>query len=284
MTATLAALLVEAGVFAWETTLGEVLDEAVPNMREAYRGASLLHLLSHRAGLQANLSAPDLLAHPREEADARDSRIAYAAQTLGQEPVGALAAQMVYSNSGYVLVGAMMEHRLGATWEALIAEHLFAPLGLETAGFGAPGTPGGLDAPSGHALGPQGPAGPRLAYPPGGQITDNPAVLGPAGRVHMSIPDMVVYLAAHRDEHALLTPESWSRLRTPPFGGDYALGLVVRPDGTLWHNGSNTLWYAEVLIDRARGVVAAAAANDGAVQLSAPVVGSALLSAAGSAG
>jgi CubicO group peptidase (beta-lactamase class C family) len=283
MTATLAALLVEAGVFAWETTVGDLLGDAVPGMRDAYREANLLHLLSHRSGLQANIAIPDLLAFPREEADARASRIAYAAQALAQEPVGAVAAQMLYSNSGYVIVGAMMEQRLGATWEALIAERLFAPLGLASAGFGAPGTPGALDAPAGHALDPADAAGGRVAFPPGVAITDNPFVLGPAGRVHMSIPDMLVYLAAHRDGADLLTPASWQTLHTPPFGGDYALGLIVRPDGTLWHSGSNTLWYAEVLIDAAKGVVAAAAANDGAVQQSAPAVGSALLSAAAAA-
>ena len=30
--------------------------------------------------------------------------------------------------------------------------------------------------------------------------------------------------------------------------------MASQRNGTLWHNGSNTLWYAEVLIDPARGI------------------------------
>ena len=37
----------------------------------------------------------------------------------------------------------------------------------------------------------------------------------------------------------------------------------LRPDGGLWHNGSNLLWYAEALIDPQSGVVSAGAVNDG---------------------
>jgi hypothetical protein len=45
-----------------------------------------------------------------------------------------------------------------------------------------------------------------------------------------------------------------------------------RQGNALWHNGSNTLWYAEVMFDQSRGIVAAAAANDGrAGDLRAPV-------------
>ena len=58
------------------------------------------------------------------------------------------------------------------------------------------------------------------------------------------------------------------------------MGLVARDDGSLWHNGSNTLWYAEVLIDPVRGLVAAAAANSGVLDSVQPAVGQALAEAA----
>ena len=51
-------------------------------------------------------------------------------------------------------------------------------------------------------------------------------------------------------------------LHTPPFGGDYAFGWIVRPDGALWHNGSNGQWYAAMEFNARRGVSAAAASND----------------------
>jgi hypothetical protein len=97
---------------------------------------------------------------------------------------------------------------------------------------------------------------------PQSAVPDNPAVLGPAGRVHMSLPDLALYLDAHRDRASLLKAESWNTLHTPLFGGDYAFGWIVRPDGVLWHNGTNGQWYAAMQFSAAKGVSAAAACND----------------------
>jgi CubicO group peptidase (beta-lactamase class C family) len=279
MTSTLIARLVDQGALQWDDTVGGVLGTVAPQMRDAYRGVTLRHLLSHRAGLPANLGPEDRLKFSRETGDARAERRDYVRQGLALEPAGPPATTFLYSNIGYVVAGALLETRLGESWESLIAAHLFGPLGLSTAGFGAPGRPGAVDQPAGHALAGD---GTRRSYPVGPGITDNPAVLGPAGRVHMSLQDLLRYLAAHRDQADLLRPESWTMLHTPPFGGDYALGWFRR-NGRLWHSGSNTLWYAEVLVDAGAGVAAAAAANDGTLAESQPAVARALREAAAAA-
>jgi CubicO group peptidase (beta-lactamase class C family) len=277
MTATLAAQCVEAGAVAWDDTVGGVLGAAIPDMRAEYRDATFRHLLSHRAGLQANIGMADLLRFPRESADSRADRIAYARAGLRQAPRGPREQTFEYSNTGYVIAGAMLEAKLGVPWEVLIQERLFQRFGMMSAGFGAPGAPGAYDQPVGHAPGLLGRLRP---HPPGDALTDNVAALGPAGRVHAKLDDVLHYLRCHCDRVLMLErAESWAMLHTPPFGGDYAMGWVKRPDGALWHNGSNTLWYAEILFDPARDLVAAAACNDGrADQMSHPV-GAALLSA-----
>lgn len=264
MTAVLIARLVEAGAIAWEDTVGATLGEAAPQMRPDYRELTYLHLLSHRGGLQANLPLPEILKLPRREADARASRRRYAQIALAQAPAGPKEKTFLYANSGYVIAGAMLEQKLGASWETLIAERVFTPLGLASAGFGPPGGAAPLDQPYGHAKAflSWGANPRRQAYPPTGRVADNPAALGPAGTVHMTLADLLAFGAAHRDRADVLGPASWDRLHAPPFGGDYALGLV-RQEGGLWHNGSNTLWYAELFIDPAKGVVSAAVANDG---------------------
>lgn len=48
----------------------------------------------------------------------------------------------VYSNLGYMVAGAMAEKKTGKSWEALMQEKLFKPLGMTSAGFGFPGTRG----------------------------------------------------------------------------------------------------------------------------------------------
>jgi CubicO group peptidase (beta-lactamase class C family) len=201
-----------------------------------------------------------------------------------RDPAGAKEEHFEYSNSGYVIAGVMLEAKLGAPWEALIAEHVFAPLGMASAGFGAPGRAGAYDQPLGHGPGLEAIAngqdtGALTPFPPG-PMADNPIVLGPAGRVHASFADTLRYLCAHRDRTRFLSGESWRALHTPPFGGPYAMGWAVREGGALWHNGSNTLWYAEVLVDPARGIVSAAAANDGRVSEVSVAIGAALLGAA----
>ena len=277
MTATLVARLAEAGRISWTDTVGGVLGGAIPDMRADYRDVTFRHLCSHRAGLQGNIEMSALAAFPRESADARADRIRYAGLGLKQEPRGPKETTFEYSNTGYVIVGAMLETKMGAPWEALVQEYVFNPLGMASAGQGAPGTPGAWDQPCGHAPNATGAMEP---FPPGGGVNDNPAALGPAGRVHANFEDVQKYLLAHCEMRSgFLNRESWQTLHTPPFGGPYAMGFS-RQGNALWHNGSNTLWYAEVMFDQSRGIVAAAAANDGrAGDLRAPV-GTALIEAA----
>ncbi|MCA1935588.1 MAG: beta-lactamase family protein [Asticcacaulis sp.] len=277
MTATLCARLVDAGMIKWTTRVGDVLDERGSPVPAAYREATLLHLLSHRAGLQPNLDGINMVFYSRDPLpDPRAERRKWALAALKQKPVGPVGAQNVYANNGYIIAGAMLEQLSGKSWETLIQTELFTPLGLTNAGFGAPGRPGQMDQPLGHAVN----GHKRKPMPVGpGLPTDNPVALGPAGRVHMSMADMLLYLRAHRDRPvSLLKPESWDALHTPHFGDNYALGWVVRPDGSLWHNGSNTMWYGEVLVDAKTGTVAAACANDAAPDTM-TAVGSVLMSA-----
>lgn len=248
MTATLAARLVERGRLDWTTPLHELLGTRLPGMHAGYRDLHLLHLLSHRGGLMRDASASAYLSLP-----AAEQRVAYARAALASPPQAAPGERMVYSNADYVVAGLVLEVVGGADWEALIAAELMRPLGITGFGFGPPGAADGLGQPQGHRMGPRGLEPVR---------SDVPFALGPAGRVHMALADLIVYLAAHRDRPAgFLKPASWARLHTPPFGGQHALGWDVGPGGVLSHGGTNGWWKSEVRIDPARGWVGAAVTN-----------------------
>ena len=86
----------------------------------------------------------------------------------------------------------------------------------------------------------------------------------------MSLLDLAKFGLAHSLGHqgkmnAYLRQDSWRHLHTPPRitykNADYAFGWVARPDGTLWHNGSNTYWLAELAFDPAKSISACACAN-----------------------
>jgi CubicO group peptidase (beta-lactamase class C family) len=138
MTATLVARLVESGRLSWDQTLESALGETAPQMRAEYKGVTLRHLLSHRSGLPAHIPLPELLRFSRDSVDARGERRAYAQTALAMTPEGAPGAKFVYSHSGYVVAGLMIERELGVPWEVALERYIFQPLRLHSAGFGAP--------------------------------------------------------------------------------------------------------------------------------------------------
>ena len=246
-TATLVARLVEAGALNWNSTIGQVLGAQIGEMMPAYHDVSVLHLLSHHGGLPRDREGEF------KASDVHASRLAYAREALQQPPSAPMGTQMSYSNADYVVVALMLETLVNKPWERLINDLVFTPLHLKSAGLGPPGSPGRLDQPMGHIAGATGLRPVR---------TDIPAVMAPAGQVHMNLDDLITYLEAHRDmPTTFLSGESWATLHTPPFGGDYALGWSVSGAGVLSHGGTNGKWKSEVLVDRASGLAVASVAN-----------------------
>lgn len=271
MTATLVARLVDAGMITFDDTIEQHLGEVAPKMHRGFRGVTFRHLLSHRAGLPADLPLLKLGTFiVRGSINVREQRRDWARYALEMKPLWAAGKDHHYSNNGYIVAGAMLEAAFGKSWEDLLREQLFGPFGLRSAGFGPPH---GAQ-PLGHKVEDNTKLIARLVGSDASLIepvadfqvgADNPPALGPAGTVHMSLDDTLTYLSAHRDRIDLLAPETWRTLHTPPFGGDYAMGWVVRSDGTLWHNGSNMLWYAEVVVDTEKRRCAMAATNEARV-------------------
>ncbi|MEO1250602.1 MAG: serine hydrolase domain-containing protein, partial [Pseudomonadota bacterium] len=237
MTATLVARLAEAGEIGWDDTIGEVFGAAIPEMETAYRDVTIRQLLTHRSGLVANLGVFHVLplVGLASDRDLMADRLSYARAVLSQPPGSTPGADYLYSNAGYIVVGAMLEAATGTQWETLMAREVFGPLGLTSAGFGPPGTVDALDQPRGH----QGTIAGGLTPMEPDERADNVPALGPAGTVHMSAADLLAYLVAHLNtDPSFLSSASWTALHTPDDGHDYVAGWVALPEGTLLHTGS----------------------------------------------
>lgn len=260
MTATLLARLVAQSKLRWDSTVTAVLGSAITNIHADLADITLHELVTGRSGIATNPPMLELLTYPRREADPRTSRLRWARSMLERAPEGRPRQSFIYPNTGFVIAGAMAEIATGKPWEILVNEEVFAPLGLALAGFGAPDS---QTNPSGHVTGLMG----RTSAIASAGVSDNPAVMGPAGTIHMTLQDLASFARTHAEGHAgrasssYLGTDAWRFLHTPPAGSDYACGLIKRSDGTLWHNGSNTMWYGEMLIDPAGGTGAAAVAN-----------------------
>ncbi|MGQ0628477.1 MAG: serine hydrolase domain-containing protein [Phycisphaerales bacterium] len=278
MTATLAAVMVERGEIAWETTIAEVFAPRGVKVHESFAKATLAQLCTNRAGVPHGLDAGGLWSKLWEaKGTPVEQRRALLVGVVGRKAEYAPGTKNVYSNGGFAIAGHMLETVAGKPYEDLMQEHLFAPLGITSAHWGAPGKPGTLDAPRGHSkLG--APIEPDPARP-SGSGSDNPIAISPAGRLALSITDWGRYVAAHlrgdrrnpaRSE-PLLKAGSFEKLHTPPDRlSDYAFGWATPerdwagPAGNrtvLTHGGSNTMWFAVVWIAPARDMAIIACCN-----------------------
>lgn len=290
MTATLCAMLVEDGSLRWDMTIGEVfVDEvAADGIDAAWRDVTLLQLLTHHAGIPGDLSADGLWGRLARIKDPVEGRRELLLGVLKHPPKTAPGTAFEYSNGGTAIAGHMAEVVRDMAWEELMQRRVFEPLGITSAGFGAPGKADVVDQPRGHT-------GVGIAIVPG-HLADNPCAIAPAGTVHMTVPDWSKFIAMHlkgaRSESdasggaappdALLTGASFKVMHTPfevrmggggkedsaNRGASYACGWgVLQRDWAggrvLTHGGSNTMWYCTVWIAPEKNIAVMAACNQG---------------------
>jgi CubicO group peptidase (beta-lactamase class C family) len=247
MTATLVAMLVEEGKLNWATTLGEVFADTVKPLHPAWEKVTLPQVLAHRSGLRLDpyglvrlfnnlFLAPyaSLRSRPESMRSSEETlpqqRLEITRQALSRPPRFPPGTKFSYSNEGYILAGAVLEHLTGRAWEDLMRERLFQPLGISTGGFGPPGTAGKTDQAWGHSS--------VLGKPldPGSPAAELPLFYGPAGLAHMTITDWAKLIGPHlrgdpanpHCQAALLKLDTFAELHAVEPATTYSKGWVMR--------------------------------------------------------
>jgi CubicO group peptidase (beta-lactamase class C family) len=269
MTATVAAMLVEQGKISWTTTIGATFPEFKSEIHPDYPGVTLEQLLSHRGGAPGEAPADLWRKAWGAKGTSAEQRLAFTKEILARKPEANPGSKFIYSNQGYTIAGVMLEKATGKTWEELLRSMLFEPLGMDTAGFGAPASVGKVDQPWGHTKNTFSGSEP---VPPG-PGADNPLAISPANAVHCSIGDLAKYaafqMAGERGESKLLKAESFKKLHTAVADNDdYALGWRVLKRSwangrALMHNGSNTMFYVVVWMAPEKNCAVIVASNVG---------------------
>jgi CubicO group peptidase (beta-lactamase class C family) len=259
MTATMIGTLVEERKLSWGSTIRDVFSESAPRLHPQFQGVTLSELLTHRAGLPHDGPWWRLPGGTPTE-----KRRALLTTMLVREPASKPGSTYAYSNVGYVLAALMAEQVTDRSWESLMVERLFHPLGMASAGFGSPAHPGKVDQPWGHLF------SKKQSEP---TLLDNPPAMGPAGTVHCSIPDWAKFAALHlqgeQGGSGLLKPATVRALHTPPKGREYAAGWIVADQQpwaggrALTHSGSNTYWYSTIWLAPIINVAILVATNRG---------------------
>jgi CubicO group peptidase (beta-lactamase class C family) len=204
-TATAAMRLVEAGKLDLDSPIRAVLPEFAVADPETTQRATARHLLTHTSGI-----AGDFFADTGRGDDALQRYIELCAD-LGQDvPLGTM---MSYSNTGYAVLGRMIERASGLVWDEAMRELLFRPLGLERT-VTLPEDALRFRTAWGHVPSPGGPLEPAPTWGPARS-------LGPAGWVCASAEDVLRFARVFledgmaEDGTRLLSPESVAEMLRP---------------------------------------------------------------------
>jgi len=236
MTALLAGSFVAEKKLAWDAKIVSFFPEIAKDVPAANRDITLSQVLSHHAGLIENLDWNAFSA----KGSLTEQRLAVVRIAL-TKPAYAPGA-FHYANTDYVVVAAIIEKVSGKSWEELIRKRIFEPLGMKSAGFGGTGTVGKIDQPWPHFE-------TGMPTPFNGPLADNPAIVNPAGRVHVTMTDWAKFLEDQlrggEGKKALFSNEIYGPIQTDQGDGyGYGWEVVNRPwagGKALTHSGSNTI-------------------------------------------
>lgn len=239
-TATLVMQLVDEGLLDLDEPIQKHLPEFTVADADVAKSVTARQLLSHTSGIDG-----DLFLDTGRGDDNLEKYVAAMAKLTQVHPQG---ATMSYCNSGYNLLGRLVEVLRGKTWDEVLRERLLVPLGLETAGT-LPEEALLYGAATGHIV-PPGADGP-IVTPKWGIFRS----CGPAGLIHMTARDLLAFVQMHLDGGVtadgtrVLSAESVAAMQQPqvqipdPYtlGSHWGLGWILMTwDGrrVLGHDGA----------------------------------------------
>ncbi|MBI1383162.1 MAG: serine hydrolase [Planctomycetaceae bacterium] len=120
--------LVRDGALELDAPIGRYL----PNYpAEAGARVTIRHLLNHTSGIPSYTDRPDFMQKDAKERLSVDEFVeTYCSDPLEFEP----GTEFRYNNSGYFLLGAILERVAGKPYAAVLEERIFAPLGMADSG------------------------------------------------------------------------------------------------------------------------------------------------------
>ena len=127
-TAMLIMQLVEQGKLKLE---GKITDYLADYPKAAGDKITLHHLLTHTSGIPNYSDLPDYRTFERNRYRPADFIKKFSDLPLEFEPGSAFA----YSNSGYILLGAIIEKVTGKPYEKVLQENIFTPLQMHNTGY-----------------------------------------------------------------------------------------------------------------------------------------------------
>jgi len=260
-TATMIMQLADEGRLALDATVSEVLPGVALGRPDASAEITIRHLLTHTSGIDG-----DIFTDTGRGGDCLDRYVGELAQAARIFPPGAAYS---YCNSGFVLLGRIIEVLDGREWDASLRERLIQPLGLDRT-VTLPEQAILHRAATGHR--------PRPHQDGRVSVWGLPRSVGPAGLITASAPDVLAFARLHLgggaapDGTRLLSEASVAAMQQPQAeipgvgGRGDAVGLTWRLnrwDGRqiVGHDGSTIGQTAYLRVDLQAGVAACLLTN-----------------------
>jgi CubicO group peptidase (beta-lactamase class C family) len=196
-------------------TLDDPIKKYLPDAPKEWDRITIFNLLTHTSGIPNFTSLPDYKSLKLDEMP-----VAKTIVTVRDKPLEFVPGEkMSYSNSGYLLLGHLIETVTGGSYEKFVTDNIFTPLGMKDSGYDSNKTIIARRA-AGYMPSPGGPVN--------------------AGFVHMSIPHAAGALYSTTEDllrweqglfgGKVVSSASLAKMTTP-FKDDYALGVVVKTAG-----------------------------------------------------
>ena len=220
-TATAILQLQEAGKLSIDDPISKYYADSPP----AWSKITLRHLLTHSSGIPTYTALPGFFDREARQPHTPEQLIKLTRdKPLEFEPGKGYA----YDNSGYILLGYVVEKVSGQSYADYVQQHIFTALGMTSSGYDSATRiiPGRA---SGYERGPDG-------------IHNAPfldmSVPYAAGSLYSTVDDMLLWDQAIYSAK-LLKPESLKAMSTD-YGHKYGFGFVVDQNwgqDRIWHNG-----------------------------------------------
>lgn len=195
--------------------LDDPIRKYVPDAPAAWDKVTIFNLLTHTSGIPNFTSLPEYNTLKLSEAPVAKTVAIVRDKPLDFTP----GEKMSYSNSGYLVLGYVIEQISGGSYANFVRENIFRPLGMKDSGYD-----------SNTAIIPRRAAG----------YTPSPAGPVNAAFIHMSIPHAAGALYSTTEDLLrwelglfggnVISATSLSKMTTP-FKDDYAFGLMVQTVG-----------------------------------------------------
>ncbi len=192
--------------------LDDPIKKHLPDAPAAWDTITIFNLLTHSSGIPNFTSLPEYKTMQLVETPVARTIAAVRDKPLDFAP----GEKMSYSNSGYLVLGYVIERITGASYGKFVTDNIFTPLGMKDSGYDS-----------------------NTAVIPRRAAGYTPSPTGPvnAGFVHMSIPHAAGALYSTTEDllrweqglfgGKLISAASLAKMTTP-FKSDYAFGVMVQ--------------------------------------------------------